>query len=70
VVYYYIKQYVNLGFISSQRGESYYLIIKKITNRQLSFKESGKRLASTVLSILKDLTIYEYASLRSYNRRV
>jgi hypothetical protein len=69
VVYYYTKQYANLGSTFSQRGESYHPIVRKITNGQLSFEESGKRLASTVLSILKDLATHEYASPRSCDRR-
>jgi hypothetical protein len=37
VIYYYTKQYPNLGATSSQRVESYHPVIRKITNGQLSF---------------------------------
>jgi hypothetical protein len=70
VIYYYTKQYPNLGSTASQRGESYYPVVRKITNGQLSFKESGKRLAATIMSLLKDLSTFEYESMRSYDRRV
>jgi hypothetical protein len=70
VIYYYTKQYPNLGSTASQRGESYHPVVRKITNGQLSFKESGKRLAATIMSLLKDLSTFEYESMRSYDRRV
>ena len=70
MVYYYTKQYANLGSTASQRGESYHPVIRKITNGQLSFKESGKRLAAIVISILKDLSIFKYQLIRGYDRRV
>jgi hypothetical protein len=70
VIYYYTKQYLNLGFIASQRGESYHPVVRKITNGQLSFKESGKRLAAIIMSLLKDLSTFKYESMRSYDRRV
>jgi hypothetical protein len=69
VVHYYTRQYANLGSTASQRGESYHPVVRKITHGQLSFEESGKRLAATILSILKDLAVGEYSSLRSYDRR-
>jgi hypothetical protein len=69
VVHYYTRQYANLGSTASQRGESYHPVVRKITHGQLSFEESGKRLAATILSILKDLSVGEYSSLRSYDRR-
>jgi hypothetical protein len=69
VVYYYTKMYANLGSTSSQRGESYHPVVRKITNGQLSFEDSGKRLAATILSLLKELSTFEYYSMRSYDRR-
>lgn len=69
VIHYYTRTYANLGSTSSQRGESYHPVVRKITNGQLSFEDSGKRLAATVLSILKDLATHEYSSMRSYDRR-
>jgi hypothetical protein len=62
--------YANLGSTASRRVESYLPVIRKITNDQLSFEELGKRLASTVLSLLKELSVFEYESMRGYNRRV
>jgi predicted transcriptional regulator YheO len=44
-------------------------VVRKITNSQLSFKESGKRFTATVLSILKDLSTFEHRLMRAYNRR-
>ena len=61
--------YANLGFTASQRGKSYYPVIREITNEQFSFEDSGRRLASKILSILKDFATFKYVSLRSYNRR-
>ena len=60
--------YPNLGSTSSQRGESYYPVIRQTTNSQLSFKDSGRRLTGKILSILKELATHEYSSLRSYDR--
>lgn len=62
--------YPNLGSTASQRGESYHPVIRKIINGQLSFEDSGKRLASTVLLLLKDLSTFEYQSMQRYDRRV
>jgi len=69
VVYYFTKQYPNLGSTASQRVESYHPVLRKITNGQLSFEDSGKRLAATVLSLLKDLSTFEYQLMRTYDRR-
>jgi hypothetical protein len=69
VVYYYTRMYPNLGSTSSQRGESYHPVIRQITNSQLSFETSGKRLTSTVLSLLKNLSTFKYTLMRSYDRR-
>jgi MULE transposase domain len=70
VIHYYTRTYANLGSTASQRGESYHPVVRKITNGQLCFEDSGKRLAATVLSILKDLATHEYSSMRSYDRCV
>jgi hypothetical protein len=45
-------------------------MVRKITNGQLFFKKSGKRLAATIMLLLKDLSTFEYKLMRSYNRRV
>jgi hypothetical protein len=68
VIWYYTNSYPNLGSTASQRGESYHPVVHEITNSQLSFEESGKRLSRTVLSILKDLATDEDSSLRGYDR--
>jgi hypothetical protein len=47
----------------------HHTIIHKITNGQLSLKDSGKRLTSSILSVLKDLSIFKYRSTRGYDRR-
>ena len=65
-MWYYIKLYLNLGSIVSQRDKSYHPVIREITNRQLSFEESGKRLTRKILSILKELAIDKTNFLRSY----
>ena len=65
-VWYYTRSYSNLGSTASQWGESYHSVIHEITNEQLSFKESGKRLAQKMLSILKELATDEANSLRNY----
>jgi hypothetical protein len=44
VVYAYTRLYPNLGCHSSQRGESYHVVMKQVTNGQLSLKESCRRL--------------------------
>ena len=67
-VWFYTKSYPNLGSTVSQRGKSYHPVIREITNGQLSFEESGKRLTRKILSILKELAIDEANSLRSYTR--
>jgi len=70
VVYYYTQMYANLGSIASQRVKSYHPVVRKITNGQLSFEESRKRLGSTVLSLPKELSVFEYESVRGYDRRI
>jgi hypothetical protein len=61
--------YANLGFTINQRDENYHPVIREIMNEQLSFENSGRRLASKMFFILKDLVTFGYASLRSYDRR-
>ena len=68
IVYYYIKLYLNLGSTASQRGESYYSIIREITSGQLLFKDSGKALFKKILSICKDLDTHEYILIQGYSR--
>jgi len=57
VIYYFIYKYPNLRATASQRGESYYPIIKKITNKQLTLKKSIKRLVMKIYLVLWNLTI-------------
>jgi hypothetical protein len=59
VVYAYTRLYPNLGCTSSQRGESYHVVIKQVTNGQLSLEESCRRLVRRVLDILKELSMDE-----------
>jgi hypothetical protein len=70
VVYYYTQMYANLRPTASQRGESYHPVIRKITNSQLSSGDSGKRLVAIILSILKDLSTFNYQLMRTYDRRI
>jgi hypothetical protein len=59
VIYCFIRKYPNFGAIISQRGESYYSIIKEITNGQLTFEKSVERLIMKVRSMLRDLVLDE-----------
>ena len=65
MVYYYIKLYLNLGSTASQRGESYYPVVREITSSQLSFKDSGKALSKKILSIYKDLILINTHQFRA-----
>jgi hypothetical protein len=44
VIFAYTRLYPNLGCHSSQRGESYHVVVKQVTNGQLTFEESCRRL--------------------------
>ena len=68
VVWCYTKFYPNLGSTASQRGESYHPVMREITNGQLSIEQSARRLATKVVSILKDIAIDEDESWRKYPR--
>jgi hypothetical protein len=59
VVYAYTRLYPNLGCHSSQRGESYHVVMKQVTNGQLSLEESCRRLIRKILDILKELSMDE-----------
>lgn len=65
-----LSLHTNLGSAASQRGESHHPVIRKITSCQLSFKDSGKRLATTVSSPLRILlhsnTIYRGPTIVAY----
>jgi hypothetical protein len=68
VVWCYIKFYPNLGSTASQRGESYHPVMREITNGQLSIEQSAKRLATKMLSILKEISTDEDLYVRKYPR--
>jgi hypothetical protein len=68
VVYYYTNKYMNLGCHSSSRSESYHPVLRMMTNGQLSLEQSAKRLADTVISILKALDLNEDSSERDRPR--
>jgi hypothetical protein len=70
VIYYYIDKYMNLGCTSSSRSESYHLVLRVITNSQLSLKQSVKRLINTIISLLKALDLDEDSSERDRPRRL
>jgi hypothetical protein len=50
---------MNLDCTSSSRSESYHPVLHVMTNSQLSLKQSVKRLASTVIFLLKALNLDE-----------
>ena len=62
------RKYANFGATASQIGESYYIVMREITNVQLSLEDAAKRLASKVLSVIKDIDLDEAASIRDYPR--
>jgi hypothetical protein len=68
VVWCYTKFYPNLGSTASQRGKSYHPVMREITNGQLLIEQSARRLATKVLSILKDMATDEDNSWRKYPR--
>lgn len=59
VVYAYTRLYPNPGCHSSRRGESYHVVMKQVTNGQLTLEESCHRLVRKVLDILKGLSMDE-----------
>jgi hypothetical protein len=59
VVYAYTRLYPNLGCHSSQRRESYHVVMKQVINGQLSLEQSCRRLIRRVLDILKELLMDE-----------
>jgi len=59
VIYAYTRLYPNLGCHSSQRGESYHVVVEQVTNGQLTLEESCCRLVGKVLDILKELSMDE-----------
>jgi hypothetical protein len=70
MVSHYTQMYANLGSAASQRGENHHPVIREITSCQLSFEDSGKRLATTVSSPLRILlhsnTIYRGPTIVTY----
>jgi hypothetical protein len=61
---------MNLDCHSSQRSEGYHPVLRIITNGQLSFEQSAKRLVAMVLGILKTLDLDEDTSERDRPRRL
>jgi hypothetical protein len=60
------KLLANLGSTSSQRSESYHVVIREITNGRISVKESVKRIVKKVKSMLITLEYSEDKALTKY----
>jgi hypothetical protein len=59
---------MNLGYTSSSQLESYHPVLHVMINDQLSLEQSIKRLASTIISLLKALDLDEDSSKRDRPR--
>jgi hypothetical protein len=57
VVFCYTKLLNNLEYVATQRNKSYYPLIKKITNGQLSLKNTVAAINNKTLAIYKQLGI-------------
>jgi hypothetical protein len=58
----------NLGCHSSQRSESYHVVLKQMTNGQLSLENSAKMLAQTVNKLIRDMESEKDNEITSYPR--
>jgi hypothetical protein len=68
VVRYYTLLNFNLGCHSSQRVESYHVVLKQMTNGQLSLEESARTLIRTVIKGINDMKTERDNELRTYSR--
>ena len=68
VVRYYTRLNFNLGCHSSQRSESYHVVLKQMTNGQLSLENSVIALTQTVLRLISDMESDKESDIRSYSR--
>ena len=58
----------NLGCNSSQRSESYHVVLKQMTNGQLSLENSAIMLAKTVNQLIQDVETSHENDIKSYPR--
>ena len=68
VVRCFTRLFFNLGCHSSQRVESYHVVLKRITNGQLSLENSAKALTDTVLKVINDVEASKDNDLKAYTR--
>ena len=69
VVRCYTRLNFNLDCHSSQRSESYHVVLKQMTNGQLSLENSAKMLAQTVIRLIRDMEQERDDDLKAYFRR-
>jgi hypothetical protein len=62
VVIIYTRGYPNLGATATQRGESYYPVLRQTTNALLSLEESIRRLIQKLNQVYQDLVTDEDSS--------
>lgn len=68
VVRYYTSLNFNLGCYSSQRVESYHVVLKQMMNRQLSLEESARTLVRTVVKVVDDMKAEKDNELKKFSR--
>ena len=67
-VRYYTRLNFNLGCFSSQRSESYHVVIKAITHGQLSLENSATELCRTVVQLIQDMEAQKDQDLTQLSR--
>lgn len=65
----YTSRLFNLGCRSSQRGESYYVVVKQMTNGQLSLENSATLLARTMTKLIEDIETQRDDDRKAYSRQ-
>jgi hypothetical protein len=68
IIWFYTRKLPNLGHTSSQRSESYHVVISQALNGQLPLEIAVTRLCQHLKSIRKDIAILEEESKRRYPR--
>ena len=58
----------NLECHSSQRSESYHVVLKQMTNGQLSLENSATALAQTVIKLIEDMDSAKDNDIKAYSR--
>ena len=59
VIAYHVKKLPNLGYNATQRGESYHVLIKAVTNGQMTLEDSAREISLKISDILKQLATAE-----------